>query len=79
MATPLRRFFSTNEKIVSQRDDQALEATTKILIISFDQEKFGEILPQGGNNPLSVRKHRKITLAKVPLVVSFKSVSFELT
>ena len=47
IATPLGTFFSTNEKIVSQHEDQALEATTKPLVISFDQEKFKEILSQG--------------------------------
>jgi len=61
MATPLGKLFSTNEKIVSQRDDQALEATTETLVISFDQKEFEEILSQGVNNPLFVRKHKKIT------------------
>ena len=68
MATLLRKFFFTNEKIVSQREDQSLEATTETLVIIFDQEKFEDILSQGGNILLSVR-NRKITLAKASLVV----------
>ena len=77
MVTLLGTFFSTNEKIMLQHEDQALEATTETLVISFDQEKFKEFLSQGDNSPLSVRKHRKITLAKAPLAMSLKSISFE--
>ena len=69
--------FSTNKKTVSQHNDQVLETATKTLVISFDQEKFEEILSQGGNNLLSMRKHRKIILPKALLVVLLKVAFFE--
>jgi len=44
IATPLEIYSSTNEKTMSQHDNQAMETTTGTLVISFDQEKFEEIL-----------------------------------
>ena len=77
MVTPLGIIFSTDEKVVSQHDDQTLGSTTKTLVISFDQEKFEEILSQGSNNPLFVRKHRKIFVGNASFAVSLKEPSSE--
>ena len=77
MTTLLGKIFSNNKKIVLQHEDQTLKTTTETFVISFDHEKFEEILSQSGNSPLLVRQHRKITLTKAPLAVSLKPISFE--
>ena len=40
MATPLENTFSTNEKVLSQHDNQTLESSVEMLVIYFEQEKF---------------------------------------
>ena len=59
MVTLLGTIFSTNEKIVSQCNNQTLKSTAVVVIIEFDQEKFEQHLSQGSKSPLSVHKHRK--------------------
>ena len=71
MATPLGNVFSTAESQVSQCDDQTLGSIAETLIIYFDQEKF-ELLSGGNKSPLHVRKHRKVSVAKIPLAISGK-------
>ena len=68
MAPLLRNTFSTNEKMVSQCDNQALRSTVEMLIIQFKQEKFKQLLSTGKMSPLSMCKRRKIAIAKAPLV-----------
>jgi len=77
MATLLGTVFSTDKKVVSQHDDQTLGSTIETLVISFDQEKFEEILSQVSNNPLSMHKHKKIFVAKTPFAISLKEASCE--
>jgi len=77
MVTPLGNIFSTNEKMVSQCDNQTLGSTTEILVIHFDQEKFEQLLSEGDTRPLKVRKHRKIFLARTLLAKDWKPVSIE--
>jgi len=77
MATPLGTTFSTAENQVSQNDDQTLGSIAETLIIHFDQEKFEQLLSGGSKNPLHVRKHRKASIAKVPLATFGKQVSIE--
>jgi len=43
----------------------------------FDKEKFEEILSQGGNNPLSVRKNKKVILANASLAIPLKAAFYE--
>ena len=51
MVTPLGNIFSTNEKMVSQCDNQTLGSTAKSLVIHVDQEKFEQLLSEGGKSP----------------------------
>jgi len=74
MATPLEKIFLNNKKTVSQCDD---ESTAETMVIYFDQEKFEQFLFGGSTNPLHVRKHMKITLAKTSLAKAWKQISFE--
>jgi len=53
---------------VSQCDNQTLGSTAETLVIQFDQEKFEQLLFEGSSSPINVRKHRKISLARTPLV-----------
>jgi len=78
MATPLGNFFSANEKIMSQCDDETLGSTAETLVIQFDQEKFEQLLSKGGPNPISMRKHKKILVAMSPLDTARKQVSNEI-
>jgi len=74
MATLLGNYFSTNEKVVSQCDKQTLESTAKVLIIEFDQVKLEELLSQGSKSLISIRKHRKVSIAKAHLANSQDSL-----
>ena len=60
-----------------QCDDQTLRSITETLVFHFDQEKFEQLLSRGSKSPLHVRKHREISIAKVPLATSKKQVSVE--
>ena len=77
MATPLGMAFSTNEKVVSQCDNQTFRSTVEMLVIEFNQKKFEELLPQGSKSPLSVHKHSKVWIAKAHLANSLKLASVE--
>jgi len=79
IATPLGKIFSTNEKIVSQCDNQTLESTAEILVIHFDQKKFEQLLSEGGTSPLNVRIHRKISLARTPLAKIWKPITIKIS
>ena len=77
IATLLGKAFSTAENQVSQCDDQTLGSIAKTLVIHFDQEKFDQLLSGGSKSPLHVCKHKKVSVAKVPLATSRKQVSVE--
>ena len=68
MTTSLGTSFSTAKNQVWQCDDQTLESIVETLVINFNQEKFEQLLSGGSASPLNVRKHRRIFLARVPLV-----------
>ena len=70
MVTPLRTTFFTNEKVVSQCNNQNLGFSVEMLVTHFDQEKFEQLLIMGNTNSLCVSKHRKISIVKAPLVNS---------
>ena len=74
MATPLGTLFSAADNQVSQCDDQTFGSIAETLVINFDQEKFEQLLTGGSKNPLRVRKHRKVSVASVPLATSGKQV-----
>ena len=57
---------------MSQCDDQTLRSIAETLVIHFDQEKFEQLLSGGNKSPLHVHKHRKVSVAKVPLATSGK-------
>jgi len=75
MVTLLGSGFSTAENQVSQCDDQTLGSIVETLVIHFNQEKFEQLLSVGSKSPLHVRKHRKVSIAKVSLAISEKQVS----
>ena len=77
MAIRLGNAFSTNEKVVSQCDNQTLRFSVEMLDINFDQEKFEEHLSQGSKSSLFVRKHRLVSIAKVPLANSLNQAFTE--
>ena len=52
--------------MVSQYDDETLGSTFEMLVIQSDQEKFEQILSEGGSSLIIVRKHRKISVARSP-------------
>ena len=66
MATPLgRSVFWRNKETVSQCEGQNSEPVTfENLVIHFDQEKFEELLSEG-SLVLHIRKHRKVSMAKI--------------
>ena len=66
IATPLgTSAFWRNKETVLQCEGQNLEPVTfKILVIHFNQEKFEELLSEG-SPVLHIRKHRKVSMAKV--------------
>ena len=45
--------------------------------MNFDQGKFEQLLTGDSKNPLRVRKHRKVSVASVPLAIFGKQVSDE--
>jgi len=67
---PLGMTFSSNEKVVSECDDQTLGFTTEMLVIQFDQERIGQLLFMGNTSPLCVHKHMKILMGKASLANS---------
>ena len=77
MVTPLEKVFFNNKKMVPHCDDETLRSTTETLVIQFDQERFKQILSEVGSNPISVCKHRKISVASTPLAAARKQVSDE--
>ena len=77
MASPLGNVFSTVENQVSQYDDQTLWFIAKTLVVHIDQKKFEQLLFGGSKSPLHVRKHREVSVARIPLATSWKQVSFE--
>ena len=77
MATPLGTVFSTAENQVSQCNDQTLGSITERLVTHFDQERFEQLLSGGSRSPLHVRKQMKVSIARAPLVASWKQVSVE--
>ena len=74
LATTVVETFSTNEKVVSQHDKIAVGDMAETLVIEFDQDRFEELLSSGKSSPVSLRKHRKITIAKA-MATSASSVS----
>jgi len=75
MAASLRKAFFNNKKTTPQCDDETLGSTAEILVIQFDQEKFEQLLSEGGSNPTSAHKHRKISMARSPLTISRRQVT----
>ena len=76
MATPLGTGFSTVGNQVPQCD---VGSTAETLVIHFDQEKCEQLLFGCSTSPLHVRKHRKVSIARAPLVIYGKKVSVETT
>ena len=64
MATTVGEIFSMTEKIVAQHDKVAVGDMAETLVIEFDQDKFEELLSSGNTSHVTLRKHRKVTLAK---------------
>ena len=77
MATSLGKIFSTNEKIVSQYDNQTLGSTAEMVVIEFNQEKFNELPSQISKISLFIRKRRKVLIARAHLTYSLKIASVE--
>jgi hypothetical protein len=70
MVTIVGKTFSTNEKVVSQHDKIAMGDMAETLVIEFDQDKYEELLSSGKSSPISMRKHRKITIAKAMITAA---------
>ena len=64
LATTVGEIFSTTEKIVAQHDKVAVGDMAETLVIEFDQDRYEELLSSGKSSPVSLRKYRKITMAK---------------
>ena len=47
------------------------------MVLQFDQEKFEQLLSEGGSSPINMHKHRKISVSKSPLIVARKQVPDE--
>ena len=69
MATLLGKVFFNNKKTVPQCDDETLGSTVETLVIKFYQERFEQILSEGGSNPINMRKYRKISMVRSPLTI----------
>jgi len=67
MVTPLgNSVFFRNKKMVSQCNAQGVEPmTVENLVVHFDQEKFEELLSEGGQ-AYNTRKHRRVSIAIAP-------------
>ena len=76
MTTPLGNCFSTTEYQVPQYD---IGSTAETMVIHFDQEKLEQFLCGGSTNPLHVRKHLKVSIARAPLATSWMKVSLDTT
>ena len=71
------KFFFRNKEMISQCNSQSAEPiTVKNLVIHFDQEKFKELF-SGGGPALHVQKHRRVSVAKVPLATDQKAAPTE--
>ena len=70
MLTPLGIALSTAENQVLQCDDQTLGSIIETLVIQFDQERFEQLLSRGSTSLLHVCKHKKVSVARTPLVTS---------
>jgi len=64
-----------NKKTVPQCDDETLGCTAETLVIQFDQERFKQILFESDSNPISARKHIKISVVRSALATTRKQVS----
>ena len=71
----LEKVLFNNKKTVPQCDNETLGSTTETLVIQFDQERFEQILSEGGSNSTSAYKHKKISVARSPLATAQKQVS----
>jgi len=78
MVTSLGNFLFNKKKMAPQSDDETLGSTAKTLVIQFDQERFEQLLSESGSSPISVRKHRKISVVRSPLTTTRKQVSNEM-
>ena len=76
IATPLgNRVYFRNKEMMSQYNGQSAEPIiVENLIIHFDQEKFEELLFDGGL-ALHIWKHRRVSVAKAPLDTDQKAAS----
>ena len=72
--TPLGTFFSNNEKITLQCNDETFGSIVETLVIHFDQERFEQVLSGGGKSHSNVHKHRKISVVRSPLTTVEKQV-----
>jgi len=72
MATKLGTISFNKKKMTPQCDDETLRSTAEILVIQFDQERFEQVLNRGGKSPTNVRKHRKISVIRSPLITAEK-------
>ena len=72
LATPLGKAFSITKNVVSQCKDLTLRSIVETLVINFDQEKLERLLFGVRASPLNVHKHRRIFLARAPLVKALK-------
>ena len=65
MTTPLgNKVFFRNKEMMSQCNGQSAEPiTVETLVIHFDQEKFEELLSDGGP-AFHAQKHGKVSIAK---------------
>ena len=70
MMTPLGHVFFNKKEMVSLWNDETLGSNAKILVIQFDQERFEQILSEGGSNPISAHKHKKISVVRSPLATA---------
>ena len=78
MATPLGTILYNNKETTLQCNGKNAEPiTVKNLVIHFDQEKFEELL-FGDGLAFHARKHRKVSVAKVPLAIDQKQLQLRL-
>ena len=64
MVTLLGICFSTVENQMPQCDNGS---TAETMVIHFDEEKFEQLLSRGSISPPHARKHKKISVGRVPL------------
>jgi len=76
LGTTVGETFSTLGKVVAQHDEMDVGDMAETLVIEIDQDKFEEFLSSGKSSHVSLRKHRKIIIAKV-IATSASSISVE--